>query len=83
MEDEVHQWAVGSGTGMRGGAVFHSRSISAGLALPSFLFLAPLFLNAPGFRFPSSALRFQVSAFQHFRSLLRKPLAANRLLVGA
>jgi hypothetical protein len=38
------------------------------LALPTFLFLAPWFLNAPGFRFSLSALRFQVSAFQLFAS---------------
>ena len=40
------------------------------LALPTILFLAHLFLNAPGFRFPLSALRFQVSAFQRFSFLL-------------
>jgi len=34
------------------------------LALPIFLCLAPLFLNAPGFRFSLSALRSPVSAFQ-------------------
>jgi hypothetical protein len=33
------------------------------LALPIFLSFAPLFLTAPGFRFPISALRFQLSAF--------------------
>jgi hypothetical protein len=44
------------------------------LALPIFLFLAPLFLNAPGFRFPLSALRFQLSDFQCFSFLLRAGL---------
>jgi hypothetical protein len=41
------------------------------LALSIFLSLAPLFHNAPGFRFPLSALRFQVSAFQRFSFLLQ------------
>jgi hypothetical protein len=38
------------------------------LALPIFLFLAPLFHYAPGFRFVISVLRFQLSAFQLFAS---------------
>jgi hypothetical protein len=38
------------------------------LALPIRLFLAPSLLHAAGFRFPLSALRFQVSAFQLFAS---------------
>jgi hypothetical protein len=38
------------------------------LALPIFLFLAPLFHNAPGFRFPPSDFCFQLSVFQLFAS---------------
>jgi hypothetical protein len=44
------------------------------LALPIFLFLAPFFVNAPGFRFALSALRFQLSDFQCFSFLLRAGL---------
>src|ERR1019366_5516407 len=32
------------------------------LAIPIFLFLAPLLLDAPGFRFPLSGFRFQLFA---------------------
>ena len=48
------------------------------LALPIFLFLAPFFLNAPGFRFSLSALRFQVSAFQRFSFLLHTQVSESR-----
>jgi hypothetical protein len=41
------------------------------LAVPIFLFLAPFFLNTPGFRFPLSPRWFQLSAFQRFSFLLR------------
>jgi len=47
------------------------------LALPIFLFLASLFLNAPAFRLPLSALRFQVSAFQRFSFLLRTQVSES------
>ena len=59
------------------------------LALPIFLFLALLFLNSPGFLFPLSALRFQVSAFERFSFLRRTQLSesssvtARSLLVGS
>jgi hypothetical protein len=58
------------------------------LALPIFLFVAPLFHNAPGFRFALSALRFQFSAFQHFSFLLHAQVSesssatARSLLLG-
>jgi hypothetical protein len=47
------------------------------LALPIFLFLALLFLNALGFRFSLSALRFQVSAFQRFSFLVRAQVSES------
>jgi hypothetical protein len=43
-----------------------------------FLFLAPLFLDAPGFRFPLSTLRSQVSVF----SLSEFQLFASCLLLA-
>jgi hypothetical protein len=58
------------------------------LALPIFLFLAPLFHYAPGFRFVISVLRFQLSAFQPFSFLLRAQVSesssvtARSLLLG-
>src|ERR1035441_4749948 len=48
------------------------------LARPIFLFPAPFFLNATGFRFALSALWFQLSAFQPFSFLLHIPPPASR-----
>jgi hypothetical protein len=64
-----------------------ARRSAAPSCLPIFLFLAPCFLNAPGFRFPLSARRFQVSgfslsAFQLFASWPVEQRALGLLLAG-
>ena len=47
------------------------------IALPIFLFLAPFFLDASGFRFPLSALRFQIPAFRRFSFLLHAQVSES------
>jgi hypothetical protein len=48
------------------------------LALPIFLFLAQLYLNAPGFPLPLPGVRFQRSAFQRFSFCLHAQVFAFR-----
>jgi hypothetical protein len=52
------------------------------LALLIFLFLAPFFLKASGFRFPLSALRFLVSAVQRFSFWLQTRVLESRLITA-